>query len=314
MSFILAHLTDPHIGPLPKPRRRDLIGKRVTGYLNWTSGRRLVHDMDALRQVVADVKAHHPHHIAVTGDISNIGLPAEFQLAGSWLETLGPCENVSFVPGNHDAYVRGSMRHLARAFAPWTRGEPARLDLEGEAAKPGLKADDGQPVEGYPYMKVRGNVALIGLSSGVPTPFFIASGLLGRPQIEACEALLIDARQRGLVRIVMIHHPPQSAAAGAARGLRDARAFEALIRRAGAELIIHGHSHRRSVAHMRGPDGLVPVVSAPSASAIRGAPRHRAGYLLYEVTGNASNFKIEARARGLLPGSSTIGDLGPIRL
>jgi 3',5'-cyclic AMP phosphodiesterase CpdA len=301
VSFILAHLTDPHIGPLPKPRRRDLMGKRVTGYLNWTSGRHRIHDMEALRQVVADVKAHHPHHIAVTGDISNIGLPAEFQLAGSWLETLGPCANVSFVPGNHDAYVRSSMRHLACAFAPWTSGEAA-------------KADGVQPLEGYPYLKVRGDVALIGLSSGVPTPFFIASGVLGQTQMEACEILLAEARKRNLVRIVMIHHPPQSAATGAARGLRDARAFEAMIRRTGAELIIHGHSHRRSVTHMKGPDGPVPVVSAPSASAIRGAPRHRAGYLLYEVTGNGSNFKIEARARGMLPGSSAIGDLGPVRL
>jgi 3',5'-cyclic AMP phosphodiesterase CpdA len=301
VSFILAHLTDPHIGPLPKPRRRDLMGKRVTGYLNWTSGRHRIHDMEALRQVVADVKAHHPHHIAVTGDISNIGLPAEFQLAGSWLETLGPCDNVSFVPGNHDAYVRSSMRHLARAFEPWTTGEAA-------------KADGAQPFEGYPYLKVRGDVALIGLSSGVPTPFFIASGILGQTQMEACETLLAEARKRNLVRIVMIHHPPQSAATGAARGLRDARAFEAMIQRTGAELIIHGHSHRRSVTHMKGPEGPVPVVSAPSASAIRGAPRHRAGYLLYEVTGNGRNFKIEARARGMLPGSSAIGDLGPVRL
>jgi 3',5'-cyclic AMP phosphodiesterase CpdA len=210
------------------------------------------------------------------------------------------------VPGNHDAYVRSSMRCLSRAFAPWTTGE---------AEKPlAPKQEGAQPFECYPYLKVRGNVALIGLSSGVPTPFFIASGLLGRVQMESCEALLAEARKRNLVRIVMIHHPPQSAATGAARGLRDARAFEALILRTGAELVIHGHSHRRSVTHMKGPDGPVPVVSAPSASAIRGAPRHRAGYHLYEVTGNANNFKIEARARGLLPGSSTIGDLGSIRL
>jgi 3',5'-cyclic AMP phosphodiesterase CpdA len=296
VSFLLAHLTDPHIGPLPQPRRRDLIGKRITGYLNWTGGRFRIHDMDALGEVVADVKAHHPHHIAVTGDISNIGLPAEFHLAHRWLETLGACDKVSFVPGNHDAYVRGSLPDLARVFRPWTEGDGAQ------------GADD------YPYLKVRGDVALIGLSSGVPTPFFIASGRLGRRQIVAAEALLTQARSRNLVRVVMIHHPPQNAATGAARGLTDARALEEVIERIGAELVIHGHSHRRAVTHMKGPSGPVPVVSAPSASAVRGAPRHRAGYHLYEITGNAGNFKIEARARGLLPGTGSVGDLGPIRL
>ncbi|WOJ91454.1 metallophosphoesterase [Methylocapsa polymorpha] len=295
MSFLLAHLSDPHIGPLPRPRRRELFGKRVTGYLNWRRGRSLSHDMGVLSQIVADVKAHHPSHVAMTGDISNIGLPAEFQLARTWLETLGGAEDVSFVPGNHDAYVRGSMPDLARAFAPWTTGE---------------RLDGAQ----YPYLRVRGEVALIGLSSGVPTPFFIASGRLGREQLRDAETLLLAAAKRGLARVVMIHHPPQCAAPSLGRGLTDARDFEALIRRVGAELIIHGHNHKLCTAHMEGPAGLVPVVGAPSASAVRGAPHHRAAYLLFEIAGSGRDCKIEGRARGLLPGAAMIGDLGRIPL
>ena len=33
--FTLAHLSDPHLAPLPAPRWSELIGKRVTGYINW---------------------------------------------------------------------------------------------------------------------------------------------------------------------------------------------------------------------------------------------------------------------------------------
>ncbi|WP_026607527.1 metallophosphoesterase family protein [Methylocapsa acidiphila] len=295
MSFRIVHLSDPHIGPMPRPRGRELIGKRVTGYLNWKSGRRHAHDMGALAQIVADLKAHHPNHVAMTGDISNIGLPAEFQLARSWLETLGPAEDVSFVPGNHDAYVRGSMPDLARAFAPWTTGDGA---------------EGGQ----FPYLRVRGHVALIGLSSGAPTPFFIASGRLGREQLAAAETLLRQAADADLVRVIMLHHPPRSVASSIARGLTDARDFEALMRRVGAELILHGHNHKLSVTRLEGPAGPIPVVGAPSASAIRGAPRHRAGYNLFEISGSRSDYKIEAQARGLLPGAATIGDLGPIPL
>ena len=89
MSLILAHLSDAHIGPLPRPQRYELIGKRLTGYLNWTRARAHIHDMDVLAALVADMKAQHPDHIAMTGDILNIGLKAEYPLARAWLETLG---------------------------------------------------------------------------------------------------------------------------------------------------------------------------------------------------------------------------------
>ena len=183
----------------------------------------------------------------MTGDISNLGLPAEFQLARNWLETLGAREDVSFVPGNHDAYVRGSLPYLARAFAPWTTGEPSASEV-------------------FPYLRIRGEVALVGLSSGVPTPLFIAAGYLGRRQLQAAERLLVETGRRGFVRVVMLHHPPQTAASQLGRGLVDAGGLAALIRRAGAELIVHGHNHRLCLARMDGPKGLVPVVGVPSAS------------------------------------------------
>jgi 3',5'-cyclic AMP phosphodiesterase CpdA len=295
VQFLLAHLSDAHVGPLPRPRRRELIGKRVTGYLNWTRSRSRIHDMEVLEQIVTDMKAHRPSHVAMTGDISNLGLPAEFQLARNWLETLGAPEDVSFVPGNHDAYVRGSLPYLARTFAPWTTGE----------------ASAG---EGFPYLRIRGEVALVGLSSGVPTPLFIAAGYLGRRQLQAAERLLVETGRRGLVRVVMLHHPPQNTASQLGRGLVDAGGFAALIRRAGAELIVHGHNHRLCLAQMEGPGGLVPVVGVPSASVVCGTPHHRAGYHLFEISGSGTNCKIVARARGLLPGTAAVGDLGPLAL
>ncbi|MCI0598888.1 MAG: metallophosphoesterase [Beijerinckiaceae bacterium] len=295
MKFLLAHLSDPHVGPLPRLRRRDLIGKRATGYLNWTRSRSRIHDMAVLEQIVADMKEHHPSHVAVTGDVSNIGLPAEFQLARAWLETLGRPENVSFVPGNHDAYVRGSLPDLARTFSPWTKGEVSAG-------------------EGFPYLRVRGDVALIGLSSGVPTPLFVASGYLGRRQLRAAERLLLETGRRGLIRVVMLHHPPQISASILGRGLVDAHSFAGVIRSAGAELILHGHNHRLCLTRMEGPRGLVPVVGAPSASVVRGTHHQRAGYHLFEVTGSGTGCKITGRARGLLPGTSVVGDLGPLVL
>jgi 3',5'-cyclic AMP phosphodiesterase CpdA len=249
--------------------------------------------MGVLARIVADMRAHHPDHVAVTGDISNLGLPAEFLLAHDWLETLGDAKEVSFVPGNHDAYVRGSMPDLARVFAPWTMSD--------------LPAADP-----YPYLRVRGEIALIGLSSGVPTAFFIASGRLGKQQLESTEDLLADMGRRGLVRVLMIHHPPHSMPSHLGRGLTDARDLESMIKRTGAELIIHGHDHRLGIIHLKGPKGAVPVVGVPSASAIRGTLHHRAAYHLFRISGTCGHCQIEARARGLLPGTMVVGDLGTI--
>lgn len=295
MPFLLAHLSDLHLGPLPRPRARDLAGKRLTGWFNWERSRAHVHNMDVLASLIADIHARNPDHIAVTGDLANIGLPAEFELARSVMETIGAPDGASFTPGNHDAYVRSSLDHLARAFAPWA-------------------TDDGGKA-GYPYLRVRGDIALIGLSSGVPTAPFMASGRLGARQREALGRILDDTKARGLARIVMLHHPPNKTGASIGRGLMDASAFETLIARHGAELVIHGHNHKLSVMHLRGPDRRpVPVVGVASASAAGGSRTHRAGYNLFRVARAGEGFAIQAQARGLMDDRITIGDLGPIAL
>lgn len=299
MTFVLAHLSDAHIGPLPRPRRRDLLGKRLTGYVNW-SRRSHLHDMTVLRALVEDMKACRPDHVAMTGDILNLGLAAEFPFAEAWLRTLGETHDVSFVPGNHDAYVRSSMALLASTFLPWLADDPAA---------PGL----GQAPH-FPFLRRRGEVALIGLSSAVPTAPFLASGALGSRQRHALEFLLATAGAEGLARVVMIHHPPYRKGASAGRGLRDEAAFARVIATHGAELILHGHNHRPMLAHMAGPDGLVPVVGVPSASAVPGSPGHRAAYHLFSFDRDGRGWSIAARRRGLLPDLSGIGDLGAVDL
>ncbi len=265
MTFLLAHLSDAHIGPLPRPRTHELFGKRFTGYVNWKRRGRL-HDMAVLERLVADMLSHRPDHIAMTGDILNIGLAAEFPLARTWLQSLGSSHDVSFVPGNHDAYVRGSVPHLAKTFTPWV-------------------SDAGQanPTYAFPYLRRRDGVALIGLSSAIPTAPLLASGALGAAQCAALGPLLVEAGREGLARVVMIHHPPHRTGASGGRGLRDARRLEAVLAAHGAELVLHGHNHRTSVVHVPGPTGSIPVIGVPSASAVPGSPGHKATYHLIRI-------------------------------
>ena len=290
MTFRLAHLSDAHIGPLPVPRMRDLLGKRLTGYLNWHRRSR-IHNMDVLAKIVADIHVQTPDHVAMTGDILNIGLPGEFPFASAWLETLGASQEVSFVPGNHDAYVRSSLVHLERTFAPWTTADETAL-------------------KSYPYLRVRGDIALIGMNSGVPTAPLLASGKLGSEQRDRLESALAETGARGLMRVVMIHHPPHKTGATPGRGLSDARRFETLIAKHGAELIIHGHNHRHSVVHIAGPRGPVPVIGVASASAVPGTERHRAAWHMYEITRDGDRWTVEGVIRGMKAGENEVVELG----
>jgi 3',5'-cyclic AMP phosphodiesterase CpdA len=124
--FTLAHLSDPHLPPLPSPRLAELAGKRALGYLNWTRNRHRYHRRDVLDVLMSDLQAQVPEHIAITGDLVNLALEAEFAPAKAWLETVGPPERVTVVPGNHDAYVRATGHRFAEAWTDYLVGDDAQ--------------------------------------------------------------------------------------------------------------------------------------------------------------------------------------------
>jgi 3',5'-cyclic AMP phosphodiesterase CpdA len=260
LAFLLAHLSDPHIGPLPNVPLRHLLNKRLTGVLNWHRARSTIHNMPVLAAIAADIAAGKPDHIALTGDLVNIGYAPEFPQALAMIEALGPPENVSIVPGNHDAYVRNSLPAMTRSFAAHMLNDGAN-----------------GPVR-FPYLRQRDGIALIGVNSGVPTLPFMATGAVGRAQRDRLADLLDETARQGLYRVVMIHHPPIRSAARFGRGLRDAEAFTAVLARHGAELVLHGHNHRHSLHFVPSVAGDVPVLGVASASAVPGTPHHLAEY------------------------------------
>jgi len=277
--FTLAHLSDPHLAPLPAPRWRELIGKRATGYINWQRRRRFIHDPTVLAKIIADLKAQAPGHIAVTGDIANIALPEEFTRGRAWLEGLGSPTDVSLVPGNHDAYV------------------PEAGVLADRAWRPFMSEDDD--TAGFPYARRRGLLGLIGVSTGVPSPPFFATGLIGNEQLAALALTLDELKAEKLFRVVLIHHPPVSQAARHKR-LIDAHILLHVIAEHGAELLLHGHDHLHMINWLDGPNGTrVPAVGVPSASAAWGMSKDAAAYNLYAIDGAPGAWSCEMTSRGI---------------
>jgi 3',5'-cyclic AMP phosphodiesterase CpdA len=284
--FLLAHLSDPHLAPLPRPRVLELVGKRATGYVNWRRKRQLVHRSDVLGRIVADLKQQAPDHIAVTGDLVNIAIAAEFKPARGFLESLGSAREVTLVPGNHDAYVRSGIGYSQLHWDAYMRG------------------DDGGS---FPFLRRRGPLALIGLSSAVPTAPFMATGQLGAEQTTRLGELL--ERCAGSFRVVMIHHPPASKPSRRFKRLLDGPAFRAALARHGAELVIHGHDHERALIHLDGPQRPIPVVGVPSASEASPGEHDPAGYNLYRIEGDNGAWRCEVVSRGLTPDGKQVVEI-----
>jgi 3',5'-cyclic AMP phosphodiesterase CpdA len=289
--FTLAHLSDPHLGPLPPAGMRELASKRLIGYINWRRGRHRVHRGDALDAIIRDLRGERPDHVAVTGDLVNIALPAEFAQARDWLDGLGAPADVSVVPGNHDAYVAAVELHRHRHWSPYMAGD--KPEYAPNAA------------DVFPYLRRRGPVALIGVSTAVPSAPFMATGRLGAAQIARLADML--GASRNLFRIVMIHHPPIAPHSARHKRLTDAAAFCAAIASAGAELVIHGHDHVHALTSLAGDSGQVPVVGVPSASAAPGV-KHAGAYNLYRIEGGPSAWRCEMVSRGWRP-SGDVGEL-----
>jgi 3',5'-cyclic AMP phosphodiesterase CpdA len=284
-SLTIAQLTDVHMGPIAgfSPRYWNL--KRLTGYANWLRNRRNVYQRSVLDRIVADLKGQRPDHIVVTGDLVNIGLPREHINALAWLESLGPSDRVTVIPGNHDIYSRLRADPGTGRWARYMASDAAGKQYVGTAAL-------------FPFVRVLDRVALIGLNSAVPTPPLVASGRLGKEQLERLSAVLERLGRAGLFRLVLIHHPPLTGQARHLRALEDAAELQAVLTRLGAELVIHGHNHHNMLAWCASASGRIPVVGAPSAAQARpykGEPLAR--YNLYLVEGPP--WRIEVVGRGL---------------
>jgi 3',5'-cyclic AMP phosphodiesterase CpdA len=286
--FTLAHLSDPHLGPIPTPRLAEIMNKRGLGLINWYRKRHRHHSRKVLDAIVRDMRAREPGHITVTGDLVNISLDQEFANAARWLDQVGTPQNVTLVPGNHDAYIRRVAGHAAQHWGEYMRG------------------DDGAD---FPFVRRRGPVAIIGLTTSLPTGPFMATGRLGADQLARFAEILIALAREPVFRVVLIHHPPIPNSGHYMKRLIDGPIFRALLAEHGAELLLHGHNHEQQLMWLDGPRGRIPAIGVPSASAIISDHDEPAAYNLYRIEGEPGAWRCEMISRGLRAGHNGVTDL-----
>jgi 3',5'-cyclic AMP phosphodiesterase CpdA len=275
---------------------RQLVGKRALGYVSWHRFRKHKHRAEVMAVVLADLEKLRPDLVLITGDLVNISLQQEFAAARRLLERLGPPERVVVVPGNHDAYVPGAAERHWREWLPWMGGGDGRAE----------------PV--FPFVERRGALALIGLSTAVPTAAGFASGVLGARQLEALRVVLARLRGQGVTRIVLLHHPPLDGWSLPRKALTDAAEFREVIAAEGAELVLCGHEHVLKVGALAGPAGPVPVVAGPAATLVDPEGKGVGGYLRLTIAAAGPSGEITAEIVRYDPSSGGLRPPEPIAL
>ena len=258
--FTLAHVSDLHLPFEPRLTAGQRFSKRQLSALSWRRRGHLQRP-EILVALADDVRAARVDHVVVTGDITNFSLPEEFRNAAAWLAALAPDGALSLVPGNHDALVPVAAADGLDRWAVWTRS-----------------------ADGWPYVHRLGeDLALIGLNSALPTAPGLAQGRLGEAQLARLGQVLAAEEAAGRLRIVALHHPAAAGAVGWRKALVDQPLLAEVLRRAGAELVLHGHARDARFDALPGRREPIPCLCVPSSSALpsdrdQGARWHRLAF------------------------------------
>jgi 3',5'-cyclic AMP phosphodiesterase CpdA len=218
----IAHLSDIHVWRIALNPAR-LFSKRVVGIADLLWGRARRFRLERLDAVVAKVRSIAPDHLLITGDLTTTALPSEFRVARAELaDLLHDRARATVLPGNHDRYTTGSVRH--QVFES-TFGEFA-------------------PASTYPWLKALDEqTAILGLD---PTRSHIsARGLLPTEQLERARASLEHGRPHRL--IVGCHYPVAAPAFYrrelALKRLKNEEEVRAWLADIGPHLFCCGHVH-----------------------------------------------------------------------
>ncbi|MHB1845675.1 MAG: metallophosphoesterase family protein [Deltaproteobacteria bacterium] len=252
----ILHISDLHFqGDCPLSRWPALGWRRVVAQTEFRLlGRRrlFLRVRETVARLLAEADRLEVDHLLVSGDLTALSLPEEFEAAR---EALMPWRGrMTIVPGNHDRYTPEASR--ARLFEQ--AFEQALVSDMPEHRREGV----------FPVVKLIGeDAAVIGLCSArVPPMPGIAAGWLGRSQLAGLSAALGDPRLAGRAILAAVHHAPfrpNGQRDMPQHGLWDGPELLALLAGAKATALCHGHIHRRY--RLPGP-GAVSIFCAGSST------------------------------------------------
>ncbi len=260
----IAHLSDAHMLD-PRPSRTRSGWSMQTRFLSLgrpldAEGRRrkLERALDTARRVGA-------HHFVLSGDLTEIGSPGEYETLGEVLHDSGIApERFTLVPGNHDLYSTAdawswALQGPLAAFARTSAGEPGKIvDIGGANLLP-LDATFHQPVTR-------------------------SAGSIAGDALDAIQRRAADPKLSDRPLVVIQHHPPfvrRTSALHWLDGLIGAAHIMAALEAFRHLFVLHGHLH--SIVDRALGSGVTRILGATAVVDDKEAPRVR----IYDVRDGA---------------------------
>lgn len=221
----LAHLSDLHLLS-DDARSRSWAAKFVSIHRPLDiAGRKT-----KFARALADTHARGAQHLVVSGDLTEVGAPAEFQVLADLLadSPFAP-EQITLVPGNHDAYTArdGWKRAFAGPLAPYRKTSsttPDRVD----------------PVD-------LGSVILLPVDTTRYQSVASSFGVFTASTADALRVHLRGTTESATPRVVVQHHPPfprKSAAWQFIDGLQGWQSLFDILLANPTLALLHGHLHQ----------------------------------------------------------------------
>jgi Icc protein len=223
----IAHLSDLHLLE-DRHRHRDAAGRFRLSYLSF--GRRLdqADRRRRFRSALWAYKASGAEHLVVTGDLTEDGTDAQFEVVASVLLDSGidPSE-VTLAAGNHDAYHdrAGFQRALRGPLQPFA------------------------PTSDAGAVTVLDDVVLVPISTVIAQPFTRSAGAISGDHLSWADHVTRSFKGGKRAIAIAQHHQPYGYALAPMNwidGLQNHGSAMGLLRGHQELHVLHGHMHRSS--------------------------------------------------------------------
>jgi 3',5'-cyclic-AMP phosphodiesterase len=252
-TITIAHLSDLHINHRYYPERSEL-----------------------LHLTLDECEARKVDHLVITGDLSHLGQAEELKQCAGILREHGYWDSsrLTVTIGNHDIFGGPYFAEDVLTFPGKCRETDyeAKVKTFNEIFAPAFESSlHGTGDSFYPFVKLIGDVALIGINTvarwGALKNPLGSNGTIDGPQFERLTGILNDSRLEGRRIFALAHHhfhvPKYIATCslmdriwqrivGQTEKLRNRKKLLDIMSLHGVEKILHGHVHEHSEYRERG--------------------------------------------------------------
>jgi len=222
----IVHLSDAHVLD-PRPSRTRSGWSMRVRFLSFGRPLDAVGRQRKLRRALRTAKQLGAHHVVVSGDLTEVGTPGEYEtLAESLLDSKIPPERITLVPGNHDLYTSADAWR-------WALAGPLAAFARTSARQPGQALDVG-------------GATLLPVDATFHQPVTRSAGVIDEANLEAIERYASDSAFSNRPLVIVQHHPPfvrKTSAWHWIDGLRGAVRLMSLLERFRHLFVLHGHLH-----------------------------------------------------------------------